>query len=477
MKKLFCLMLALLMTLSLCACGGGGSEKENEAKTETFDTLHIGYAREKIMPDMGQDIPLGGYGNEDHRIAQGFLDYLYITCIAFSEGDQTVLLMTQDQIGTNSTVAGQIKEGISAQTGIPQENILISSTHSHSTPALGKTEYPGIEAYRNLMAEMGISAGMKALEDRAPATMYGGTIEVEGMNFIRHYLMNDGTYYGSNFGSTASGFKDHAAENDPTMALLKIDRDDEHGDILLMNWAAHPCFTGGVDKYDISSDYIGVVRNTVETQTGMKFAFFLAASGNHNTNSLMEQDRHYLDNNSYGQKLAQHAIDALPTLEKIEGAGVETKYVDFEYAMNKEDLDKLEGAYKVNELYKTTGDRNAGNALAYEYGLSSVYHASAIIGRNSYPETNSFPFHATRVGNFGFINAPYEMFAASGKFIRDNSPYQTTFVISCSNDSEGYFPTIEAFEYGCYESFTCAYARGIAEDAADKFVEMLKEVQ
>ena len=470
MKKLFCLTLAILMLLSLCACGGG----EEEAQGSTYDTLHVGYAREKIMPDMGKDIPLGGYGNDQYRLAQGFLDYLYITCIAFSEGDQTILLMTQDQIGSNETVVNQIKEGINLQTGIPMENVLIASTHSHSTPSLGETSFTGITAYRETMVEMGISAGLKALEDRAPATMYGGTIQVEGMNFIRHYLMNDGTYFGSNFGSAVSGYKDHAAPNDPTMALLKIDREGEKEDILLMNWAAHPCYTGGIDKFDISADYIGVIRNVVEAETGMKFAFFLGASGNQNTNSWMDQDMHYLDNNDYGTTLAQRAIDALPGLEKIEGSGIATSYQEFEYAMNKEDLDKLQQAREVQELYSTTGDRDAGNALANQYGLSSVYHAGAVIGRSTYPDSWHFPFHATRIGNFSFINAPYEMFAASGKYIRDNSPFQTTFVITCSNDSEGYFPTLEAFEYGCYESFTCAYARGIAEDSAETFVSMLK---
>lgn len=478
MKKLFCLVLALFMLLSLVACS-----KEEAAATPATDVdqtpkgLQIGYAREKIMPDINLQIPLGGYGNEDFRLAQDYLDYLYITCIAFSEGDQTILLMTHDQILTNETIAGQIKEGISSHTNIPKENILISATHSHSTPDLSKTEYTGIKAYRELLVEMGITAGLKALQDQAPATMYGGYTTVEGMNFIRHYLMNDGTYYGSNFGSPASGIKDHATENDPTMGLLKVEREGDKEDILLMNFQAHPCNTGGIDKFSISADYIATTRNAFEAQTGMLFAYFLGAAGNHNANSWMTSDQHQLDNEAYGQKLAQAAIDALPTLTKLEGTGIETTYQEFEYAMNKEDLDKLEQAEEVWALYESTGNRDAGNALAYEYGLSSVYHASAIIGRASWPESWHFPFHATRIGNFSFINAPYEMFAASGKFIRDNSPFQTTFIISCSNDSEGYFPTIEAFEYGCYESFTCAYARGIAEDSADAFVAMLKELQ
>lgn len=478
MKKLLFLTLALFMLLPMVAC----AKKEPAPAADngqTFEGLHIGYAREKVMPDLNEEIPMGGYGNSEHRLAQDYLDYLYITCVAFSEGDQTVLLFTQDQISSNSTLVEKIREGLSAQTGIPQENILLSATHSHSTPDLGSTDYPGIVKFRNTIVEMGISAGLKALEDRAPATMYGGYATVEGMNFIRHYLMNDGTYHGSNFGSTESGFKSHAAENDPTMGLLKIDREGDKDDILLMNWAAHPCFTGGINKYTISADYIGQIRNNIEAQTGMKFAFFLAAAGNHNTNSLMKEDKHNLENDTYGQALAQAAIDALPSLTKLEGSGVATSYQDVVYELNREDIDKIAQAREVYDLFHETGDRGAGNALANQYGMSSVYHASAVISRakNNPGDTRTFRIHATKVGNFSFVNAPYEMFAASGKEIRENSPFATTFIITCSNSAQGYFPTMEAFAYGCYESFTTPYARGIAEHTVAEYGKLLNSLQ
>lgn len=474
MKKIICLVLATLMTLSLCACGGSADEG---GSAETLEGLHVGYARETIMPSLGKDIPMGGYGNADKRLAQNILDYLYITCIAISDGDQTVLLYTQDLIRTVKTQAARIRQELSTQTGIPEDNILIAATHAHSNPDQTQTDFSGITEFNDIYVAAGVKAGLAALEDRTPATMYGGYTTVEGMNFIRHYLMNDGTYYGSNFGSTASGYKDHATENDPTMGLLKFEREGDKEDILLMNWQAHPCFTGGIEKYDISSDYIGTTRTAFENATGMKFAFFLGAAGNHNTNSLMESDRHNLDNQTYGEALAQAAIDALPSLEKIEGSGIETTYEDITYDRNKADLDKLTEAREVYDLFKSTGDRTAGNALAVQYGLSSVYHASAIVSRSSYSETGTFRIYATRIGGFGFINAPYEMFAASGKYIRDNSPFENTFVITCSGDSQGYFPTKEAFDYGCYESFTCGYARGVAEDMADAFVNLLNTVK
>ena len=40
-----------------------------------------------------------------------------------------------------------------------------------------------------------------------------------------------------------------------------------------------------------------------------------------------------------------------------------------------------------------------------------------------------------------------------------------------------YFPSKEAFTYGCYESYTARFDTGIGEDTAVKYVELLKEIQ
>ena len=473
MKNWFCLALAVFMGLSLCACGGSG---ESSAK-ENAKGLQVGYAREKIMPDMSQSISLHGYGNDSMRLAQGILDYLYITCIAFSANGQTVLLMTQDLGAVHYASAEKIRQSISAQAGVPMDNIFICATHTHAAPAQAPETLPGVKEYNELYVAASIKAGMDALADLTAATLYGGSIQVDGMNFVRHYLMNDNTYSGPNFGSEAAGYKDHATPNDPTMGLLKIERKGDKEDILLMNWAAHPCFTGGIDKYDISADYIGTARTFFESETNIKFAFFLSGAGNQTTDSLMPTDRHNMDCQTYGQKLAQHAIDAMPTLEKLEADNIQTTTYRLTYAKNKEDVDKLEQAQLVSQHFASTGNRDTGNAMAHQYGISSVYHANAIVNRASFAETASFSLFATRVGDFAFVNAPYEMFAASAMDIRANSPFANTFVISCSTSAHGYFPTIEAFEYGCYESYICEYARGVAEDSADMLVKLLNDLK
>ena len=70
MKKIICLLLACLMVGSLCACGG----ESGEGGTKAVEGLHVGYGQAEISPAMGT--PLGGYGQEENRRANGMIDKL-----------------------------------------------------------------------------------------------------------------------------------------------------------------------------------------------------------------------------------------------------------------------------------------------------------------------------------------------------------------------------------------------------------------
>ena len=435
--------------------------------------LAVGYARVPITPEA--PVPLDGYGNNTIRTTDHVLDPLLATCIAFRQGDTTVLLYTQDLLNTKWILLPEARKRITEATGVSSEGIFLCSTHTHSGPDVnGGT--PGVEAflekYWNAVAE----AGKAAIADLAPARLYGTSTVLEGMNFVRHYLMNDGTYAGSNFGSLESGIKCHAAKNDPEMRLIKIAREEKR-DILLMNWQAHPCYTGGSTKKDISADYIGAVRSCFEKETGMLFAFFQGPAGNQTTSTWIKSEQHGLDCGQYGEKLAQTAIAALPRMEKLDTSGLETCRVYLESAVNHDDVELLEAAREVAKLWRETKDRDAGNVLARSKGLTSVYHATTVIARSERPERMKMELNAVRVGDMAFVTCPYEMFAINGKYIKDHSPFQNTLICTCTNGDFVYVPSKEAYDYGCYERSVSYFDRGTGELAAEEFVHMLESLK
>ena len=466
MKKPISLLLAAVLVLCLCACAG--SEEKHAG-------LQVGYGRKNITPE--ESVPLNGYGNNAQRKSENILDLLYVTCIAFREGEETVLLITQDLLNTEPNLVPKAFELISEKTGVDKDRIMLCSTHTHSAPDVTLTNLPEIANYMDLYWKALVAAAEQSIADLQPARLYGASTELTDMAFVRHYLMNDGTYFGSNFGSTESGFKEHATEKDANLRIVKADRDGDNKDIMIMNWQAHPCYTGGVTETNVSADYIGVVRSKVEADTGMLFAFFQGAAGNQTTNSKMPEFAHNLDCKQYGEKLAQSAIDLLPNMTEITGEGIVSIRYDMDAAVNHDDSELIVEALEVSALYKEGKSRDICNARAIELGLSSQYHANAIVARQNRPERADLRLDAVRIGDMAFIAVPYEMFSNHSLYIRENSPFEMTMISTSSNADAVYIPTIEAYEYGCYESYVSYYAKGTGEAAADKLIEMLKDLK
>ena len=323
MKKYIAFLLALVLSLSLWGCGDSGTDSGN-----TMEGLNIGYGRADITPDF--NVGLGGYSDNETRISSGILDFLYATCIAFTEGDKTILLITVDNLAINSSALNGAREAIPAATGVPAENIYLSATHTHSAPSLNGSNAETTK-YKELLQSGLLQAAQDALADRSPATVAACTTEVPGMNFTRHYLLEDGSYAGPSFGNfNAAPIKEHVTETDPRMVLVKFDRIDESKqDIVLMNWQAHPANASTNGYNNISADFVGSVRNKFERATNMHFAYFTGASGNQVCESKIVAEKHFLTPKQYGEKLAEHAVSVLPQLTATESTGIKTTQYSF----------------------------------------------------------------------------------------------------------------------------------------------------
>lgn len=451
MKKFLCAFLSCLMLLGLVACGGNSAPQQTENTASAV--LEVGFGRENITPDYS--VPLQG-GNFAERWSVGVLDYCYATCIAMKSGEDIVLVYTIDIKLMSGVAYDAIKGAIMQKTGVPVANIFMNATHTHSAPAIRYT-WDGSSRYAAEFTQALVAAADKAVKDLAPATMAAGYTQTEGMAFVRHYLMNDGTYAGSNFGSTASGRKEHAREADGQMGIVRFLRKEENKkDVILVNFGAHPTFNGTQSDKQISADFPTAVRDYVENQTGALCAYFTAAAGDQAARSNIEGLSKVTDRTQYrqyGQILGQYAIDALPNLKPVEGTAIRLINRDMTYATNKENLDKTPEE------------------------MNGPFEADWIGRRSKLPATKTMTIRTLAVGDLGFISAPYEMFGEQGKYIKDNSPFETTVVMTCGEGDNSYVSNIAGFEYNCYESQVCYYARGVAEQAAKDFVSMLEELK
>lgn len=466
MKKFVAMLCVFCLVLGLCACGGEGQQETQPAAAG----LQVGFGKASLMPE--EPVPMAGYTDTTKRMSTGFRDVLYATCLAFTEGDQTALVFTQDLFKAEESWVNEARANIARETGVPEGNIVICATHNHAGPDTS-SGHSSIQPYRVLYQKALVEAAKAALADQATATLYSATTQTEKLNFPRHYQLSDGSYGGDVFGDfTANSIVDYEGKGDPTMLLVKADREGDKQDILIVNWQVYPCVLGVSADTNLSADFIGLMRGKIEKDTGMLCAYFNGAAGNLKPQSRIAADAHKLEDTQYSEAVAQVAIDALPKLQPLEGQGVSVSCSKFQYDVNHADEDKIMEAREVVELAKTSED--AAGVRAKELGLLSVFHARQIVNRVTRPATAAMELDVVKVGGMAFATAPYEMFSESGIYIRENSPFNATVICSCANGYYGNFATEKAYDYQSYESYTNYFAKGCAEAAAQELVNLLK---
>lgn len=469
MKKVLSLILVMALSLSLIACGSAGAE---ETEAPQAAGLQVGFGRQNITPDYTVHLQGGDWKN---RVGSDVLDYLYITCIALSEGDETVLLYTVDMKVATDNIVDPVKLAINAATGIPQDRILLNATHTHSSVAI-RYNWDGVEKYKTEFSNAAVAAAQQALADLSAAEVYAGSTQATGMAHVRHYLMNDGTYSGSNFGDTSSGYKEHAKEADNELQIVKFDRGADKKPVILTSFPAHCTFNeSGVS---LSADYPGPYRDYVERETGSLMAFFQGASGDQTPGSRIPGVKFTDDYRTYGKELGRYTVEALPTLAKVEGTGVAVSTKNFTAPTNMKNMDKLVGAQKAKKVAEEHGNNSEElKAVLKEFNLASRHEANWLVIRANAGPTQTMELKTMVVGGLSFVLAPYEMFGGQGAAIKEQSPYDNTFIITLGEGSFNYIASTESFDYDCYESQCCYFEQGTAEKLVDEFVGMLAEMK
>ena len=429
MKKWIALFMSLVLTLGLCACGGKEASQPQATQitqapetTEAAATFQVGFGRVNITPSPNTGVQMGGYKDQ---VSTGLLSYIYATCVAITDAEgNSLLLYTLDITDMDKAASDALRAKLTEETGIPGENITLSCTHTHSGPSKG---------WLNDAVEPLAKAAEEALADRAPATAQIGSYDVPDMNWDRHYKMKDGSIAGDNYGNRSAGFEDQYSDADKTMRLIRFVREGDKKDVLMVNWQVHPKLTSTADTEEgkatrtlFSSDFIGYSRDLVESKEDVLVAYYNGASGNVNPFSKLEAERNIVskDGRVYGEQFGEHIIKALANLKPVE----------------------------------------TGNVAAKTKPLVD----------------GPFELHAYNVGSsLGFAIVPAEIFHQTGTQIREGSPYEMTFVITCANGRNTYIPIQEAWDYPtsdgsiAYEVSICRYDKGTAELLAKDLSDML----
>ena len=419
------------------------------------EILNVGFAKVNISPidENGEiiSVPLGGYAGL--RICESIESDIFTTCTAFEdENGNRALIYSIDSIGISEELTDKALTAISEQTKVPYENIILNCAHNHTSPETSSTIAES-KVYANLLIDALVEAGMSALADLSVCTkLQIGEISLSGFSYIRR--PNDQTSV------------------DTKVPVARFCRKDK-SDILLVNWAAHCDTISSTLNLSCSSDYVGVFRNYIENKLDINVSLQMGACADVNPLHLTGDSADKYKKDFYGEGLAKAVINGLKKLKTVKIiSDIDSSVITVGAEINHADDDLFDKASEVHILYYTD-KMEEYKAKCEEYGIENVYEAVSIIHRYKDGRYNDITISAISIGNLGFAAAPYEMFAKNGAAIKDQSPFDLTFVMGYSNGRHGYIAADYAYDVGGYEVYSCQYARGTAELLQDETIYML----
>ncbi len=480
MKRSLCMLLpsAMLMGLGACASPGELPQTGTTAAapssavtiTPASYAMQVGFARADITPR--ESVALAGYGNSATRRSKNVLDYLEASCVAVGDGEQTMVLVTLDLTAPYYFLQ-DVRTGLAVLLKIPETNVMFCASHTHSSPDLAdKSSYQ--TQYNQALRSALLKLGKEAVADMKGVTgMYYASTETEGLNFVRRYVLENGTCAGANYGDfRSSPIKCHESEADNLLQLVKFTRAGGK-DVVLTNFQVHNHRTGSSKSYDISADLVGVYRDEMEKQLDCHCLYFNGAAGNLNPTSRIDSENRYDDYRAQGKALARYGLQAAKSFAPLEPGKLQSVKKVYVGNVDHSADHLIEYAREIQKRVKS-GMSNAEAAAPYlQYGIQSAFHASSIITKYDMAQTKEAPLYAMRMGNMAFVFAPYELFDQLGMQIREGSPFAHTFVCCYANVSLNYMPSQLGWDNGGYEPYSCRFEPGTGEKLVQEYLTLL----
>ncbi len=238
--------------------------------------VEIGVAREEISPPAG--IYARSWGAAKHDVAEGLHQPLSTTAMAIrGEGSPDPLLLVSADLGWWQSLEDEwlVRGAVIEQLGLKLERVMIACIHTHASASICSedADKPGghlIEAYLHMLRDAVLSASRRAIAGMVPGTLswVTGRCDLAANRDLRDPDRN----------RMICGFNPAIPADD---AVLVGRATDAGGRLLatIVNYACHPT-TLAWDNRLISADYIGPMREVIESHTGQALCLFLqGASG------------------------------------------------------------------------------------------------------------------------------------------------------------------------------------------------------
>jgi neutral ceramidase len=224
--------------------------------------------------------------------------------------------------------------------------------------------------------------------------------------------------------------------------------------LILVNFACHPVILGP-NNYAISADWVGVMRRTVEAETGGLCLFIQGATAD--VNPYMEWSKdNWPDVERMGTEVGQEVLRILSlTMQPLDLAPIRGETATFWADLDLPDT-KRDGSVPTyhEELNRHLPEIPTGFVDAL---LNMRYPWKTVVRWvNSTPQT-PIELGALRLGDVAIAALAMEPFTETGLAVKETSPAPVTLFAGYANGLTGYLPTASEHALGGYEVEVAPY--------------------
>jgi hypothetical protein len=429
----------------------------------------IGAARQDITPPLG--IFARNWAAAKHDVAVGIHRPLTLTCLTFqSSPDAEPLVLIAVDLGWWRSLEDEwnIRGHLLETLNLDVSRLMICLSHTHAGPRLDRESEssPGghlIEPYHNELRDALLRAGRTALENRRPATL---TWRYGRCDLATHRDLPDPASARYLVGYNAA----HPA--DDTLLVGRVCDDSDRVLATIVNYACHPT-TLAWENALLSPDYVGAMRETVESQTGGAPCLFLqGASG-----ELAPAEQYTADTSVADRHGRRLGFSVLATLEAMQRPAASLEYqgvvesgaplavwrtVDAPIStdlaarmqMVEYPLKPLPSLAELEQRWRTCDDPVQKERLWRQRGVRKIVGDGA---------TTSMPLWTWRLGDSFLIAHPNEAYSRLQLDLRAAFTPRPVAVMNLVNGSAGYLPPQELYDKELYTVRQTPFARGSLE--------------
>jgi hypothetical protein len=442
-------------------------------------TFRAGAAVSNITPPLGELI-VGGWAPTPATYVH---DQLYARCLILDDGTTELAMVLCDNVGIPREVFDEAKRQLHDATGMPIENMLMASTHTHSaSTARGSSKVlvqDELNAYQRFVAQRISDSVRCALRRRQPARIGWSGANEPSEVFNRRWFVVDASLAANPFGGVdqvrMNPPRGHAALDrqagpvDPEVSFVSVQSLDGTPIALLANYSLH--YVGGVPQGEISADYFGCFANEIAkllgaTDVDPPFVGMLSNGTSGDVNNIDFRDKDpkryapYEKMREVAGKIAQRVADVHDDVVFHDWARLSVATSSLELAVRKPTPEMLEYLQSVSETDGADG-RHPRETI-YAERIEKILAA---------PESVQIPLQAVKIGDLAIAAIPFEVFAETGLELKEKSPFGDTFTIELANGSFGYLPTSRQHRWGGYE--TWLGTNFVQKDASEIIVDEL----